>query len=75
MATCSFFIKESFISCIVVVHACSVVSDSFPPACQAPLHEIFRARIRGRLPFPTPRDPPDPVSLALAGRFFYHSLT
>ena len=59
----------------------SVVSDSETPwtvACQAPLlMEFSRQEYWSKLPFPNPRDLPDPgiepsslASPALAGRFF-----
>ena len=37
--------------------------------------KFSRQEYWGGSPFPTPRDPPDPVSLALAGRFFYYWVT
>ena len=65
----------------VCVCVCSVVSDSvtlWTVAHQAPLSmEFSRQEYGSRLPYPTPRDLPDPgiepkspASPALAGRFF-----
>ena len=56
----------------------AVISDSVTPrtvACQAPLSMEFPSQgYWSGLPFPSPRDCPDPgtepVSSALAGRFF-----
>ena len=75
---------------IYLLHACmlshSVVSDSETPgtaACVAPPSMGFsRQEYWDGLPFPPPRDLPDPgikpgslAALALAGGFFYHCTT
>ena len=60
------------------VHACSVMSDCDPMACQAPLSmEFSRQEYWSGFPFPSPGDIPHPraepmsvASPALAGRFF-----
>ena len=53
----------------------SIMSDSWNVACQAPLFiEFSRQEYRSGLPFPFPRDLPnpgiEPASPALAGGFF-----
>ena len=58
-------------------HACSVVSNSWWSLGQTTVYEIILARILECIPFPPPRDPPNPeikpaspATSALAGRFF-----
>ena len=62
----------------MLLFRCSVVSNSFAPHDYSPLgsivHGFPRQEYWSRLPLPSPRDLPnpgiEPVSPALAGRFF-----
>ena len=61
-----------------VIELCPTFYDPWTVACQAPLSmEFSRQKYWSGLPFPTPKDLPEPgiepasfVSAALAGRFY-----